>query len=171
MPLDVACILGVLGAIGATVVAVIMLMPQKNVPKMNKFFYELHKIVNFKSLLLEKILKILYVFATCACLLIGFFMLLSWDSYWGATVYNGGTGLLLMLLGPIVVRIVFEAAMMFVLLVNNTIEIRKHLTDSKESEPAADEEKKVAPEYVFCTRCGTRYDKNSGNCPNGCANE
>lgn len=169
MPATVAYVLGILGAIGVTIVAVILLMPQKRVSKMNKFFYELHKIVNFKSLLLEKILKILYVFSTCVCILVGFFLLLSWEeSYWGDAVYNGGVGILLMIVGPVAVRLFYEVLMMFVLLVNNTIEIRKHLTDSKDSEDSVPVKEKVAPEYVFCVHCGTRYDKNSGNCPNGC---
>ncbi len=174
----VANILGLIFAIVATVLAVIFVMPQSKAPKLNKFLYTIHNIINFKTLLIEKILKILYVFSTCYAILAGFFMLFSWDNSYSSlfglsgTKYNGGTGLLFMILGPIVIRLVYESLMMFIIMVNNTIELRKHFCDGdKDSEAPAQGAEKVEPHYVFCSKCGTRYNENAGGCPNGCGKD
>ena len=47
--------------------------------------------------------------------------------FWVDYGYQGWVGLLVMILGPIVERLMFEACMMFVLLVKNTMEIKKKL--------------------------------------------
>lgn len=174
MSLTVAYILGAAFAVIATVLAAILIMPQSRVPKLNKFLYALHNIANFKSLLIEKIIKVLYVFSTCYVILAGFFMLFSWTnvSYFGytsSTHYNGGKGILLIIFGPIIIRLVYEALMMFIILVNNTIELRKHFCDADQGKELNDQ-KKAEPHYVFCSQCGTRYNENAGGCPNGCEN-
>ncbi len=174
MSLTLVCILGAVFAIVATILAMIFIMPQSRVPKLNKFLYALHNIANFKSLLIEKIIKVLYVFSTCYVILAGFFMLFSWTkvSYFGYTAsthYNGGAGILLLIFGPILVRLIYEGLMMFIILVNNTIELRKHFCDADQGSEVHHAEK-VEPNYVFCSQCGTRYNANAGNCPNGCEN-
>lgn len=171
MPVNVALTIGAVLAICATVLGCIFIIPQKRVPQMNKFLYTLHTIANFKSLLLEKILKVLYMLLTCFCILGGFFMLFStsYDYWYGGSNWNGGYGLLLMLLGPILVRLVFESMMMFIILVNHVGELRRHFCDDSQ-DPNTPMEAKVKPNWIFCGKCGTRYDANAGGCPNGCAN-
>lgn len=172
MPVNVAAILGAIMAIGATVCAFIFIMPEKKREKLPKVLKMIADILDFKDLLLEKIMKVLYIFATAYCLMTGFFMLMAGTTnYWGGFQSAAGRGLLVMFVGPIVVRLAFETVMMFILLVKNTIEINKKMPKNNddvvvvEAEPVEEE---VAPEMVFCTQCGTRYDKNKGGCPNGC---
>ena len=59
----------------------------------------------------------------------------------------------MLLLGPIVVRIVYEMIMMFILLVQNTTAIRNKLCDDDDDQPAprAAAPKKAPKEYVFCS--------------------
>lgn len=161
-------ILALILTIAATIASFILVIPEKKRSGLNKFFQVLHDIFNFKQLFLEAILKALYVFMTFFCIFGGFFMLFGY-SYegWGGS-YHINTfpqGLMLMILGPIVVRLIFEASMMFVLLVKNVIQINKKLSGKQEGEEVAvPEAPKVSP-YKFCGQCGTRYDKNISICP------
>ncbi len=165
MPIDVAYILGIVFAIAATILAFIFIIPEKRANKLNKFFYFLHNVFNFKTLIIEKILKALYVFATATVICVGFFMLFSVvEVGWGQSEWMGLTGLIMLIVGPIVIRLFYELLMMFVLLVNNVIGIRNKLSDNKTGAPDVKEEKHV-PNYVFCTQCGTRYDENASPCP------
>ena len=176
-------------AVGATIAAFIFLLPEAKRPKLNKFLGTVSDILNFKTLFIEKILKALYVFATAFALIFGFLMLFSFvkvGGYWGteATVHwYGYYGLLIMVGGPIAIRLAYEVIMLFILLVKNVMDINKKLSagvdcsactaaaPAEKEEPKA-EEPKVEPEpeplYRFCTVCGTRYDANKGGCPNGC---
>ena len=173
MPSYVAVILGVVLAIIATVAACIFIMPENKTKTLNKFLYFVHKLINFKFLLIEKILKILYVFSTASVILIGFFLLFSVKENYIASIlgayssshWMGGYGLALMIVGPIVIRLVYESLMMFILLVNNTIAIKNKLYGDAD-EKKEDSGSSVKPNYVFCRDCGTRYDENAGGCPN-----
>lgn len=151
-------IVGLVLAIAGTVLAYIFLMPKSKVKNLNKFWYFVHNVFTFKTLLVEKIFRALYVFSTIYCIVSGFLTLFT----------SFLAGLLLMVLGPISVRIVFEMIMMFVMLVQNTNAIRQKLCDDEDApaaEPAAP--KQPPKEYVFCPACGTRYNKLDGRCP-GC---
>ena len=176
-------------AVGATIAAFIFLLPEAKRPKLNKFLGTVSDILNFKTLFIEKILKALYVFATAFALIFGFLMLFSFvkvGGYWGtaSTIHwYGYYGLLIMIGGPIAIRLTYEVIMLFILLVKNVMDINKKLSagvdcsactaaaPAEKEEPKA-EEPKVEPEpeplYRFCTVCGTRYDANKGGCPNGC---
>ena len=119
-------------AIAATVLAFIFIVPEKKGEKMNGFCKFFHKALNFKFLIIEKILQALYIFSTAMAILTGFFMLFmvteSFSFYGGVSkTWLGGYGLLLMILGPIVIRVIFEFAMMVVLLVKNVISINNKL--------------------------------------------
>ena len=75
-------IVGLILAIIATVVICILVMPKKKRSSLTGFAATLHDIVNFKSLVIEKILRCLYVFTSCAVILICFFEIAT--SYAGA---------------------------------------------------------------------------------------
>ncbi len=130
-------VLGILFAIAGTVLLYIFVLPAKKRAALPKFFRILHDIFNFKSLLLELILKALYTFSTLACVFIGFFSLFSFETipsygyYYTSTeiVWTGWVGLIIMIFGPILVRLVYEGIMMMILLVKNTIEINNKLKD------------------------------------------
>ncbi len=221
MPTNVSSIIALIVAIAATVFAAIFILPEKKRVKQNKLFGILSDIFTFKDLLLDKILTILYTFCTLLCVSTGVFFLITveysqrylfyYDKYETSATYMGGWGALILIAGPIVVRIAFEILMMFVLLVKNTISINNKLnaqpgslaeikaaSDAEKSRRKAEEDAQKArrkaeaaqaqlnvqaqqpqlqyqqpqqayvPNFVFCTNCGTRYDANQGNCPNGC---
>ena len=62
-------------AIAATVVAFVMIVPESKREKLGRFGKFLHDAVNFKFLIVEKILQALYIFVTAYVILCGFFML------------------------------------------------------------------------------------------------
>jgi len=157
-------ILAILFAIVATVLAYIFIIPEKKYAKLNKFGKFLHNVVNFKSLIIEKILQALYIFATAFVLLMGFFMLFYVEEGWYSSHWMGGYGILLMLFGPIVVRLAYEFAMMAVLLVKNVIQINNKLKNQNEDEEIASpfaetvvfaEPEAEAAAPAFCGSCGT----------------
>jgi len=182
MPIYVAIIIGIVLALGGTVAAYIFFIPESKRATFNnnKFLLFLHDTFNFKSLWLETILRALYVFSTLSCVGAGFFMLFSGQSsynyYSGRSSFHSFalSGLLVMILGPIAVRITYESLMMFILLVKNTMEINKKLGSKTVGSPEAEEPDEVPaappapPRMVYCAFCGTRYDANSGDCPRGC---
>ena len=149
--------LSVILAVLGTVALFLLVLPQKKREHLSPFFQWVHDVFNFKELFLEKILKILYTGATLYVIVDGFFSLFGVRMY-GYYRATFGAGLLEMLLGPILIRILYEILMLSVLLVKNTMEINRKLPNV----PHESQE----PEYTYCTRCGTRYDKTQGGCPN-----
>lgn len=157
-------------AVVATVLAFVFIVPEKNRKKLNAFGKFLHDTVNFKYLIVEKILQATYIFSTAYIILEGFFMLFN--------EYVGARGLLMMILGPIFIRLSYEFIMMFILLIKNVIQINNKLkgdegTAAKASAfeapvfeapvqkaPAAAE----APAAAFCTTCGARVDADAAFC-------
>lgn len=150
-------VLVVILAIVVTVLAFVFIVPEKKRAKLNKFGRFLHDTVNFKYLIVEKILQALYIFATAAVILLGFFMLFyvqpGYESrhHSIAPVWYGGYGLLTMVLGPIAVRLAYEFLMMFILLIKNVIQINNKLqgtgNDGKETPPEDVQPAAAQPDY------------------------
>ena len=107
-----------------TILLAILVVPEKRRNGLPKFFQVIHDICNFKGLLLEKVLKILYIFSTINVMLAGIFTWFSGGYNFGMTFL---TGLLILVLGPILVRLAYEFLMLFVLLVKNVIQINNKL--------------------------------------------
>lgn len=169
-------------AIAATVLAFVFIVPEKRREKLNAFGKFLHDTCNFKYLVVEKLLQALYIFSTALIILNGFFLL--FQSVYGH--WLGGYGILLMVVGPIVLRLLYELLMMVVLLVKNVIGINNKLKNQNGDTDAGDvfaapdvsEMREVirqrreaatqtpaAPQPHFCTKCGSPLDE-AGNCPN-----
>lgn len=125
-------------AIAATVVAFVMIVPESKREKLGRFGKFLHDAVNFKFLIVEKILQALYIFVTAYVILCGFFMLFMAPETWTGRHWLGGYGILLMVLGPIVVRMCYELLMMVILLVKNVISINRKLKNQNDSNVDAD---------------------------------
>ena len=150
---EVSFILGIMAAIILTILAYVFVMPKKNDghfshPVLQKF----HDVFHFKKLYLESILKFIYVLATIFCVCVGFFMIFGYREVWG--YYDMGKsstaliGLLVMVLGPIALRLTYESLMMFILLVKNAMEINNKIPALKKEEKAVEEivEEKVEVE-------------------------
>ena len=103
-------IIAILLAIIATVLAFIFIVPAKRREKMGKFGKFLHDAGNFKFLIVEKILQALYIFFTA----------------------------LVIILGPIAVRLSYELMMMAVLAVKNIISINSKLRNQNEGAAGTD---------------------------------
>ena len=184
MSLNVATILGLIAAIACTVLAMIFITPEKKRASLPKFFQIVHDIFNFKFLVVEYLMKTLYILATLYSICYGFFMLFSsYSSFHFESA--AGQGLLTMLLGPIVIRILYEFIMMAILAVNNIIAINRKLKNQNDSNAtdngpkAFDPADYIAPkapatpaapaapaeDWVYCVHCGNRYDQSKGGCP------
>lgn len=155
-------IIAILLAIIATIVICIVIMPKKKRPQLTGFALKLHDIVNFKSLIIEKILKVLYVFSTCSVILIGIFSIFSGTNFFACLV--------IIVVGPFIVRLIYEGLMLVIVAVQNIIEINNKLPaaglSARPEAQAAPAQAAPQPNYRFCTQCGTRYDANAGPCPN-----
>lgn len=177
----VLAVVAVILAIAATVLAMIFIVPEKRREKLNAFGKFLHDTCNFKFLLVEKILQVFYIFTTSFVIINGFFTLFQ----------NFLVGLLTMIFGPIIIRLIYELIMVFVLLLKNVIMINKKMKDQtgntdghdmfaapdlkgvqeeirQRREASAQNRQTAAPEagaQRFCMYCGTPLDEN-GQCPN-----
>lgn len=136
-------VVGIIGAVALTVLAYIFIIPEKKRAGLGKLMAFVHDILNFKTLFIEKILKALYALCTFACIAVGACWLFGFSHYsyggeygYTRTQWMGGWGILLMILGPIVIRLAYEGIMMFILLVKNTIEINNKMKSDKAEAPA-----------------------------------
>lgn len=178
-------VIGAILAAVATVLAYIFIVPEKRREKLNAFGKFLHDTCNFKYLIVEKILQALYIFFTAEMIILGFFMLFAAPRDWftGTRHWLGGYGILVMVLGPIVIRLVYELLMMAVLLLKNVISINNKLRSQNgdgqkenvfgapdmselrqqiQTKTAPAPRPEVAPK--FCVKCGMALDEN-GKCP------
>lgn len=113
-----------------TILLVVLVAPAKRREGLPKFFQVVHDICNFKGLLLEKVLKVLYIFSTINVMLTGIFTWFSGGYNFGMTFL---AGLLILVLGPILVRLAYEFMMLFVLLVKNVIQINNKLNGKNDN--------------------------------------
>ena len=133
--------LGVFSIIGgilagvATVLAYVFIVPESRREKLNAFGKFLHDTFNFKYLIVEKILQALYIFFTADLIILGFFMLFAApEDFFGHRHWLGGYGILIIILGPILIRLVYELLMMAILLLKNVISINNKLRNQNGKE-------------------------------------
>lgn len=175
MDMSTIYILSIAFALVGTILSCIYLVPKARRNQLkHPFWIFLHNLFNFKDLLLEKLLKFFYVLSTFFSVMVGFFMLF-WVEY---DEWLGYYGLLVLLIMPILIRLMYEGLMMFILLVQNTIDINKKLSEQKNdtapaapATPAAPSRTKnpvaetpakpTTPRLNFCTFCGSPIDENN----------
>lgn len=127
--------IAVIATIALTILAYKFIIPEKKRPSLNKLGQFLSDVFNFKFLIIEKILQFFYVLCTIACVCFGICMLLGITSYYSAwsdryyTDWYGIYGILIAIIGPFVIRLVYEGLMMGLLLVKNVIQINRKLKD------------------------------------------
>ena len=134
-------VLCILFALSAAVLAFIFIIPEKKRAKLNTIGKFLHDLFNFKFLVIEKILQFFYVLATAYSIILGFFMLFQVTenyhySYYGSSYYTtewvGYYGFLVMILGPIAIRIAYEIMMLAIIAIKNIIQINNKLKNQNE---------------------------------------
>ena len=133
--LGVFSIIGGILAVVATVLAYVFIVPESRREKLNAFGKFLHDTFNFKHLIVEKILQALYIFFTADLIILGFFMLFAApEDFFGHRHWLGGYGILIMILGPILIRLIYELLMMAILLLKNVISINNKLRNQNGKE-------------------------------------
>ncbi|MBR6530631.1 MAG: hypothetical protein IKT43_04375 [Clostridia bacterium] len=115
--------LAVLLAVVATILTLIFITPEKKYATLPKGLRVLADIFNFKGLLIEAILKTLYIFSTLLAIFMGFVSMITASFF---------SGLLMIVLAPIGIRFVFELLMMAILAVKNIISINNKLKNQNE---------------------------------------
>ena len=134
MDLSTAMSAGVFFGIVAAILLCVFVVPESKGQSLSGFLLALHNIFNFKDLLLEKIVKVLYALATCICVFIGFFMIFARNDYYYHSESTFLQGVLIMVLGPIIIRVTYELLMMTILLVKNVVSINNKLTVAQKDE-------------------------------------
>lgn len=109
----------------------IFILPDSKRASLNNVCKKIHDFLKIRGLITEAIFRFLYVSTVVSCVVEGIFLLFE----------DFGKGLLLIILGPIASRILFEVLLIAFLLVRNVIEINNHL---KGIEPINDEEEKIS---------------------------
>lgn len=148
-------ILAVLVAIAATVLAMIFIIPENKRENLGSFGKFIHDLCNFKFLIIEKILKALYIFSTVFIIVFGFLNLFNFYTNWNGDLRWGGLmGIAYMILGPIVIRLTYELTMLMILLTKNTISINNKIKgeDTKDGDSIFDvklPERKPKPQPVY----------------------
>ncbi len=117
--LIIASILALVGGI----LTYFLFVKSKNEPK-NNFAKWLKKFLDFKIMWIEGILKIIYYVATI-------FIILSSFAFLGSGADGVLAFFITLILGPIFIRIIYEAAMMFVMIWRNTKDIADNTTEKK----------------------------------------
>ena len=151
-------IIGFIMALAATILVCIFIVPEKKRAKLGGFGKFLHDLCNFKFLIVEKIFQFCYILATAYCLIGGFLMLFqveeqyhySYSAYGGYSSYTttewvGYYGLIMMILGPIAVRIGYELFMLVIIAIKNIIQINNKLKNQNEEEKKDDPVAPAAP--------------------------
>ena len=150
MPMNVTLILAFIAAVTCTVLSLIFIVPKSKKETLPVFFKFVHDLFNFKILIVEMILKTLYIFLTLFFIGLGFFMLFSAErSFFGGYRSFAGYGLLIMIIAPVVVRIVYEFLMLSIIMVKNIIEINNRAKGKSDSLTFGTGEYKIKrPEFI-----------------------
>ena len=119
----VSLILAIIGGI----LVYVLFIKGKNL-KLTPFLNNLRDLLDFRIMVLETILKVLYLIITIFIILVSFSFI----------AVNFLTFLLVLIFGPVIVRIIYEASMMLIMIWKNT----KIIADNTTAKETKKEEKK-----------------------------
>ena len=123
---DEALVLALIVSVVCTILALVFIMPEKRRERLTGVWRFLHDLFQFRWMIVEKLLKGLYLFGTLFFVAFGFFLLFTYDAV---------IGVFLLLLAPIALRLVHELVLLFVMLVKNVMELNGKLSQ-KPDRPA-----------------------------------
>lgn len=112
-------VIPILLSLAGAIAVFVFLLSDRKYAHLPKWAQVLADVLNFKHLLLEAILRFAYVFATVYCIVGGLFT--------ACGKYTLVPGLVMMFIMPIVVRLIFETAMLMFVLVKNVVQINQKL--------------------------------------------
>ena len=175
---SVAMIIGLILALIGTIVLWILVIPKRKDGTLSPFLQKLHDYFQFKQLYIEVVMKFFFSLLTVACVTVGFFMLFASVESYGGSQSFALYGLLMMLLGPIALRFIYEMAMMFILLVQNVSDIKQKLgagdkveapavrpTVEPVNRPISPVNTFNAPRGKVCKNCGNVCGAGADFCP------
>lgn len=124
---------------------------KKNEDRFTGFVGWLYDFLSFHKLMIDTILKVLYLILACFLTLGGFFMMFS----------NFLAGLCMMIIGNVVLRLAYEFAMLTIIICQNTTELNKKIkagsaSDTDPSVISSDSEDTGSelPKTKICPKCG-----------------
>lgn len=112
--------IGVILGVVFTILAFIFVIPEKRRAQNSGFLKKMGELFSVEYLLTEKINKFVYVLTSIGCITTGFCLIFAKHA-------SFGTGIAVMIGGPIVARIIYEYMMLFVILTKNTMQINAQL--------------------------------------------
>lgn len=129
---ETALTLGGIAALAAVIFLYIKVLPKRlDGTFTNPVMQWLHDYFHFKNLYIESVMRFIFVLTTAAVVCVGVFMMLGYVGYGRYKESTFLPGLLMTVIGPVVLRLVYEGTMMFILLVKNVIEINKKLSNKQ----------------------------------------
>ena len=164
---------GVIGilvlAVALTALLVVLVLPKEKDGHLPSVFQMLYDLFSPKTLVMEKLLQILYVFLTCLAVLYG---IVVFFSGFFSGFQNLALGLVILAVGPILLRVGYE---LILLLVMQVTEERGPAAAPGRPQPAPETaapaaEKSAVPcrenqAMSHCPACGTWYRASSDRCP------
>lgn len=121
----VQLIIAMILSIIAVVFLYVFILPDKKRSTLTKPLLVIHDFLKIKKLMIESILRFLYVYSVVESVIGGFVKIQF--AFFSEDGFAFLEGMLVMILGPILWRIVYEALLMGVMLVKNVMEINNHL--------------------------------------------
>ena len=125
---------GVIGilvlAVALTALLVVLVLPKEKDGHLPSVFQMLYDLFSPKTLVMEKLLQILYVFLTCLAVLYG---IVVFFSGFFSGFQNLALGLVILAVGPILLRVGYELILLLVMQVKTTREIHQKLTQMLKS--------------------------------------
>lgn len=177
---------GVLGilvlAVVITALLVVMVLPKHKDGKLPAFLQLLYDLFTPKTLVIEKLLQVIYAFLTCLTVLYGVVVFFNgFFAGFGRIVL----GLVILVVGPILLRVFYELLLLAVMQVKTSREISQKLDrlmpngarrETAQAEPTAQAAERTAspvephlpgeaPAMHHCPACGTWYRAEGDRCP------
>lgn len=170
MPSHIAVLFGFLCALTATILLFLFVLPNRKNGRLPPALQWLRDVLTFKKLYLEVILRAFYIFFTCLSIFWGFFLLFSREEYYSYGMF-GGTyyestfleGLVLLILGPILLRVSYEFAMLLIMAVKNLMEINHKMPTQPASCKSEPTDEPNHPSDTQCAPSALEPEESSSN--------
>lgn len=162
----VCLIIAIIGAL----VLFFTFMGKKNEGKFHGFLGWMYEFLHFKKLLAESVLKVLYLITAADFTLSALAFLIFGNGFEFSV--RIGVFFILLILGNVLTRLVYEFALVVLIICRNTTEINKKMDGQRNSglpqQPGADNFAAKPPEtpgVVFCRNCGNSFSAQETVCP------
>ncbi|SHI10877.1 hypothetical protein SAMN02745229_01451 [Butyrivibrio fibrisolvens DSM 3071] len=123
MDINTAMIIGAVIALVVTILICAIILPVNKEGQFTGFLKTIRDYFLMRYLIVELIVRFLFVFATTACIFIGFFIMFTENGFES----NFLPGILTIIIGPIICRIIYELLMVAILQLRNIIEINNKI--------------------------------------------